>query len=191
MGVHVLCRLFCSRAGVHAHPAEVVAEALLHVLPQRQLQRPAGTGERTVYAGGCCTYLAARLSRKALDARRRAADVGMRGLRQHLLGYAIRLPLKYVARLVDPKLCLQPHQLLLAALFAFAGEIRGSRAARALALQHQLAPAAFRLICGGADVAATSGACFATVSACSPARGWAGSSVWPPVRTMSAGAPCS
>src|SRR5262245_12494236 len=61
----------------------------------------------------------------------------MCGLRQHLIGNAIRLPLIRIAQLVDPKFWLQSQYLLLAALFAFAGESRSPTTARALALQHQ------------------------------------------------------
>jgi hypothetical protein len=59
----------------------------------------------------------------------------MRGLRQHLLGDAISLLLVDIAGLVDPKLGLQSHHLLLAALLAFAGESGRARTARALALE--------------------------------------------------------
>ena len=66
---------------------------------------------------------------------------GTRGLRQHLLGDAISLVLVDIAGLVDTKLRLQPHQLLLAALRTFAGETGRICAARALALeQHWLRP---------------------------------------------------
>src|SRR3954471_18620897 len=104
---------------MHPHPRKVVAEALLHILPQHGLQRPARACEGTIYTGRRRTRLLARLSRKALDARRRATDVGTRRLRQHLLGAAISLLLVNVAGLVDLKLRLQSHHLLLAALCAF------------------------------------------------------------------------
>jgi hypothetical protein len=52
MSVHVQRRLFGSRSGMHPHPGEVVAEALLHVLPQRGFQRVGGTGKGTLDAGG-------------------------------------------------------------------------------------------------------------------------------------------
>src|SRR5262245_49781401 len=35
---------------MHPYPREVAAKALLHVLPQRRLQWPAGVGEGTIYA---------------------------------------------------------------------------------------------------------------------------------------------
>ena len=152
VGVHVLRRLFCGSPGVHAHPAEIVPEALLHILPQRRLKWPAGTGKRTVYAGRCRIRLPVRLSRKALDARRRSGDGGMRRLRHHLLGDAVCLLLVDIAGLVDPKFRLQPRHLLLAALLAFAGEARGSCAARALSLQHHARRCGLRRLgCGSSQ----------------------------------------
>src|SRR5919199_3490758 len=53
--------------GVKAHPAEIVAEALLHVLPQRRLQGPTGAGKSLVHAVGRHVCLPNRLSRKAPD----------------------------------------------------------------------------------------------------------------------------
>jgi len=63
----------------------------------------------------------------------------MRRLRDHLSGDAIRLLLVRIARFVHPKLRLRSRHLLLAAIFAFNGEIGASRAARALALQQEIA----------------------------------------------------
>src|SRR5258706_10476621 len=42
--VHVTRRSFGGRAGMHAHPGEVVAEVPLHVLAQRRLERRAEIG---------------------------------------------------------------------------------------------------------------------------------------------------
>jgi hypothetical protein len=75
------------------------------------------------------------LSRDALDAPRRAADVGMRCLRRYLTGDAIRLLLENIGGVVDPPFRLRPHCLVLAALCAFAGKIGSFPTARALALK--------------------------------------------------------
>ena len=41
-GVHVSRRLLSVRAGMYPHSGKIVAEPLLHVVPHRLIQRPAG-----------------------------------------------------------------------------------------------------------------------------------------------------
>src|SRR5712691_11014574 len=90
IGADISRRLLGSTAGMHPHARKVMTKALLHVLPKRRVQRPAGAGEDAVYAGGRGICLLGRSSRVALDARRCIAYCGMCRRRQHLISNPVR-----------------------------------------------------------------------------------------------------
>jgi hypothetical protein len=91
---------------VNAHVAEIMSEALLHVLPQRWLQRPAGTCKNVVDTGGRSIHLPTRLSRQTLDTWRCAAVGGMCRPRHHLIGDPVRFPFVDIARVAHLELAL-------------------------------------------------------------------------------------
>ncbi len=70
LGVHIPRRALGSRAGMHPHVGKVIAETLLHVLPERWLQRSSWTGKGLVHAGGGGIHWPGRWPGKTLDARR-------------------------------------------------------------------------------------------------------------------------
>jgi hypothetical protein len=53
IGVHIPRRLLGHRLAMHTHMRKVVAQALLHVLAQFCVQRPANAGKSLVYTGWC------------------------------------------------------------------------------------------------------------------------------------------
>jgi hypothetical protein len=75
---------------MNPHPREVVAKALLHILPHCRIQRPARASENAVYTGGRGSNITDRLTRVALNPQRPAADGRIRRRRQYLIGNAIR-----------------------------------------------------------------------------------------------------
>jgi hypothetical protein len=101
-----------------------MAEALFHVLSQRWVQRPAGSREDMIYAGGRGACHAGRLPGIALNVRRCPVDRRMRGSRHHLIGNAIRLLFQRIVVGADAEFGLQ----------AFFATAIAHTAARALAL---------------------------------------------------------
>src|SRR5262245_60977231 len=60
MRVDIPRRLSGSCTGMHTHIGKVIAEALLHVLTEQRLQRPARAGQSLAYTGGWCIRLSMR-----------------------------------------------------------------------------------------------------------------------------------
>src|ERR1700751_800636 len=67
IGAHFPRRLFRGGVEMHPHSGKVVAETLLHILPESRLKRLAGAGKDLAYTGNCRPSLPVRLSREALD----------------------------------------------------------------------------------------------------------------------------
>src|SRR5712664_2164880 len=131
---------------MHPHPAEVVAEALLHVVAQHWLQQFARADKGLIYTGRRGIHMPGRLHGKALDAWWCAADRLMYRRRQHLMGDPVCFLFVDISGLANLEFGLQTQSLLFAAFAALA--TRGAViATRAFALENTARCAHERGLC--------------------------------------------
>ena len=121
--VHLPRRLRGFAVRMHAHAAEVVAEAPFHILPQRRLQRLAWPGDDPVDGGGRVRRAFSRVARAfaakgflllfafgafALDAEgRRDGDRADGPARGDRIGHSIGLALQWIVDAADSELRLK------------------------------------------------------------------------------------
>src|SRR5262245_30553341 len=118
MGVHIARRLRGRAIDMNAYLRKVVAEALLHVLPQFWIQWPAVTRKRLVYTGGCLIRLIAASSYVALDRRCCLPNIRMSCRCQHLVGNPICFLFVEITWLINPEFRLKARSFLFAAVLA-------------------------------------------------------------------------
>ncbi|MGH8630773.1 MAG: hypothetical protein ACREU7_08410 [Burkholderiales bacterium] len=91
-----------------------MAETLFHILPQRRIERPAGTRKNTVNTNRRPRHRPIRLSREALDAWWGSVNVKTHRRRHYLTGNPVRFPFQQVITRTDHELTLQTKLLLAA-----------------------------------------------------------------------------
>src|SRR5688572_27534935 len=138
-GVHVARRLLGAGVRMHPHPRKIAAETLLHIPAQRRLERPPMSSENALDTARHRIFVHGTFPGVALDAWRRAANAGMRGLCQHLIGDAVGFLLVDIRCPADAELRLQGAVSPAGTVLAFFARRRRGRSAGALALKREFA----------------------------------------------------